>query len=171
MGHCNFLSAGQRRRRHSCRLAGKKDTYIVATQVFGPSDSMGWGAIFMLNSLPVMLIVGCILGFLAGLGVGGGSLLILWLSLVIGLEHAAARSINLLFFIPAALIASFFRWRQGSLNIRTVLPAILFGCISAGMFSLLSKQIDIALLNKLFGGLLLLTGIRELLYKPKKGTA
>ena len=132
---------------------------------------MGWGAIFMLNSLPVMLIVGCILGFLAGLGVGGGSLLILWLSLVIGLEHAAARSINLLFFIPAALIASFFRWRQGSLNIRTVLPAILFGCISAGIFSLLSKQIDIALLKKLFGGLLLLTGIRELLYKPKKGTA
>lgn len=124
----------------------------------------------MLNSLPIMLIVGCILGFLAGLGVGGGSLLIIWLSLVLGLEHSAARSINLLFFIPTALITSFFRWRQGALKIRAVLPAILFGCISAGIFSFLSKQLDIALLKKLFGGLLLLTGIRELLYKPQKRT-
>lgn len=140
----------------------------MVTQSAGCSNSVGRGALFMLNSLPIMLIVGCILGFLAGLGVGGGSLLILWLSLVVGLEHAAARSINLLFFIPTALIASCFRWRQGALHIRTVLPAILFGCISAGIFSILSKQIDITLLKKLFGGLLLVTGIRELLYKPQK---
>ncbi len=121
----------------------------------------------MLNSLPVMLIVGCALGFLAGLGVGGGSLLILWLSLVIGLEHSAARAINLLFFIPTAIIASFFRWRQGKLDIKTVLPAIIGGCISAACFSLLSKQIDIHLIKKLFGVLLLATGLRELFYKPK----
>lgn len=128
---------------------------------------MGRGAIFMLNSLPVMLIVGCTLGFLAGLGVGGGSLLILWLSLVIGLEHSAARAINLLFFIPTAIIASFFRWQQGKLDLKTVLPAILSGCVSAACFSLLSKQMDISLLRKLFGILLLITGLKELLYKPK----
>ena len=121
----------------------------------------------MLNSLPVMLIIGCVLGFLAGLGVGGGSLLILWLSLVVGLEHSAARAINLLFFIPTAIIASFFRWRQGKLDLKTVLPAILSGCVSAACFSLLSKQIDTSLLRKLFGFLLLITGLKELLYKPK----
>lgn len=129
---------------------------------------MGWGALFMLNSLPVMLIVGCLLGFLAGLGVGGGSLLIIWLSLVIGLEHSAARAINLLFFIPTAIIASFFRWRQGKLDIGAVLPAIIGGCVSAACFSLLSKQIDISLLKKLFGILLLITGIKEVLYKKQK---
>ena len=120
----------------------------------------------MLNSIPVCLIVGCILGFLAGLGVGGGSLLILWLSLVMGIDHNAARAINLLFFIPTAIIASLFRWHQGKLDIRTILPAIVAGCISAGCFSLLSKHIDIELLKKLFGILLLVTGIRELIYKP-----
>lgn len=124
----------------------------------------------MLNSLPVMLIIGCALGFLAGLGVGGGSLLILWLSLVVGLEHSAARAINLLFFIPTAIIASFFRWRQGKLDIKTVLPAILSGCVSAAGFSLLSKQMDISLLRKLFGILLLVTGLKELLYKPRNKT-
>jgi uncharacterized membrane protein YfcA len=122
----------------------------------------------MLESLPFILIIGCILGFLSGLGVGGGSLLMLWLTLVLNMEHSVARSINLLFFIPSAVIASFFRWKQGTLNINKVLPAIIGGCVSAACFSLLSKQIDISLIKKLFGVLLLLTGVRELFYRPRK---
>lgn len=122
----------------------------------------------MLESLPVMLIVGTLLGFLSGLGVGGGSLLMLWLTLVLQMEHSTARSINLLFFIPSALIASLFRKKQGSLNIKKILPAIIAGCVSAAVFSFISKVIDVSLLKKLFGGLLLFTGLRELFYKPAK---
>ena len=121
----------------------------------------------MLNQLPVMLIVGILLGFLSGIGVGGGSLLMLWLTLVLELEHTVARGINLLFFIPSALIASFFRWKQGSLEIRSILPGILAGCIAAGICSYLSRSMDISVIKKLFGILLLFTGLRELLYKPK----
>lgn len=122
----------------------------------------------MLNQLPVMLIVGILLGFLSGIGVGGGSLLMLWLTLVLDLEHTVARGINLLFFIPSALIASFFRWKQGSLEIRSILPGILAGCIAAGICSYLSRSMDISVIKKLFGILLLFTGLRELLYKPKE---
>ena len=122
----------------------------------------------MLDSLPVVLIVGTVLGFLAGLGIGGGSLLILWLTFVLGIDHNIARGINLLFFLPSAIIACFFRWKQGCINIRAILPAIIGGCIAAGICSWISTVMDMALLKKLFGGLLLLTGLRELLYKPKK---
>ena len=122
----------------------------------------------MLESLPVSLLVGTGFGFLSGLGVGGGSLLMLWLTLVLGMEHSAARTINLLFFIPCAIVASFFRWKQGSLNLPKILPAILFGCICAGIFSLLARKLDIEILKKLFGFLLLITGARELLYRPRK---
>ena len=122
----------------------------------------------MLNSVAVILIVSTVLGFLAGIGVGGGSLLILWLTLVVGLEHSQARIINLLFFLPSALIACLFRWKQGSLKISNVAPAIIAGCIAAVLGSWLSFYLDVVLLQKLFGGLLILTGIRELLYKPKK---
>ena len=122
----------------------------------------------MLNSIPFMIAVGTVLGFLSGLGVGGGSLLMLWLTLVLNMEHSTARSINLLFFIPGAIIASVFRWKQGMLDIKKVLPAIIGGCISAACFSLLSKQIDTSLLKKLFGLLLLATGFRELFYKPRQ---
>jgi uncharacterized membrane protein YfcA len=167
MAYCNSVSARQCGRRHFGRLACEKDSDTLAAQIPGSLNPMGRGALFMLNSVPVMMIVGCALGFLAGLGVGGGSLLILWLSLVIGLEHNTARAINLLFFIPAAIIASFFRWHQGSLDIKKVLPAVISGCISAAFFSLFSKQIEIDLLRKFFGILLLITGIKEILYKPK----
>lgn len=122
----------------------------------------------MLDSFPVLLIVGSVLGFLAGLGVGGGSLLMLWLTLVMGTSHSVARNINLLFFIPGAVISSVFRWKQGSLNIKKILPAVVLGCVSAGVFSVLGKHLDAGIFKKLFGVLLLLTGVREVFYRPRK---
>lgn len=122
----------------------------------------------MLDSLIIMIAVGCVLGFLSGLGVGGGSLLMLWLTLVLNMEHNVARSINLIFFVPSAIIASLFRWKQGTLDLRKILPAVIGGCISAAIFSVVSQHIDISLIKKLFGTLLLLTGIRELFYRPRK---
>lgn len=121
----------------------------------------------MLEGMPMALVVGTVLGFLSGIGVGGGSLLILWLTLVLGMEYPAARILNLLFFLPAAGIACFFRWRQGQLRMRVILPAIVSGCIGAAVFSQIGTVLDTALLKKLFGALLIATGLRELLYKPK----
>lgn len=122
----------------------------------------------MLESLPVILAVGTVLGFLAGLGIGGGSLLILWLTMVLNMDQATARSINLLFFLPAACIACCFRWKQGNVNWKQIFPAILSGCVAAGVFSFVGTILDLELLKKFFGGLLILTGLRELFYKPKK---
>lgn len=122
----------------------------------------------MLESFPVVILVSTALGFLAGIGVGGGSLLIMWLTLVVGMEHPQARIINLLFFLPSAIVSSVFRWKQGKLEIKKVLPAIVAGCIAAGIFSWLSSYMDIAMLKKLFGILLLITGVRELFYRPRK---
>lgn len=121
----------------------------------------------MLESLPVVLIVGTVLGFLTGLGIGGGSLLILWLTIVLGADPVAARGINLLFFLPSAIIACIYRWKQGLIPWKKILPAILAGCFAAALFSWLSGFWDIELLKKLFGGLLILTGLRELFYKAK----
>ena len=111
--------------------------------------------------------MGTLFGFLAGIGVGGGSLLVLWLTVVLGMEPATARSINLLFFLPSALIACFFRSRQKVLDVKALLPAMLTGCLAAALFSWLGTLVQTSLLKKLFGGLLILTGLRELLYKKK----
>ena len=121
----------------------------------------------MLESLPVALIVGTLLGFLTGLGVGGGSLLILWLTLVLEMSQTDARGINLLFFLPSAAISCYLRWRQGAVTLKKILPAIFAGCAAAAVFSLISTRMDLEILRKLFGVLLLATGIRELCYRPK----
>lgn len=123
----------------------------------------------MLTTFPVLLAVGTVLGFLAGIGVGGGSLLILWLTLVMQLPYEQASFLNLLFFLPSAIIASIFRWKQGNLPLRQVLPGIIAGCIAAGFGGWIGRYFDTALLKKGFGILLLFTGLRELLYKSKTG--
>jgi uncharacterized membrane protein YfcA len=122
----------------------------------------------MLESFSVSALVGTVLGVLSGLGTGGGSLLILWLTLMLGMDQETARSINLMFFIPSALVACLFRWKQGRLDIKKVLPAIIAGSIASGLFTFLSRDMDTTMLRKLFGGLLIVTGLRELLYRPKK---
>ena len=123
----------------------------------------------MLESFSVSVLVGTILGVLSGLGTGGGSLLILWLTLMLGMDQETARSINLMFFIPSALVACLFRLKQGRLDIKKVLPAIIAGSIASGLFTFLSRDMDTTMLRKLFGGLLIVTGLRELLYRPNKG--
>lgn len=121
----------------------------------------------MVESLPVVLIAGTAMGFLTGLGIGGGSLLILWLTMVVGMEPSTARAVNLLFFLPSAAIACFFRWRQGLIPWKQILPAIVSGAVSAAIFSWLGTTLDVALLKKLFGGLLILTGLREVIYRDR----
>lgn len=121
----------------------------------------------MLESLPVTLIVGTVLGFLTGLGIGGGSLLILWLTMILHIDPVIARSINLLFFLPSAIIACIFRLKQGTLKIRPVLPAILAGCAAAALFTYIAAIMDVEILKKGFGIVLVAAGVRELFYKKK----
>lgn len=122
----------------------------------------------MLESFWVSLAVGIGLGFLAGLGVGGGSLLILWLTLVLEIPADTAAGINLLFFVPTAVTASLFRLKQGKLDFRRILPALAAGIVSAVLLSLWSRNLDTQVLRKPFGILLLITGLRELFYRPRK---
>ena len=121
----------------------------------------------MLNSIPVLLIVGTVLGFLTGLGVGGGSLLMVWLTAVLGMDAFTARGINLLFFLPGAAAAIFFRKKQGAIQWRTVLPPAAAGCIAAAVCSRFSTAVDNSWLQKVFGIILIIAGLREVFWKPK----
>ena len=49
-----------------------------------------------------------------------------------------------------------------------VVPGVIAGCVSSVAFSLLSRFLDVGLMKKLLGGLLILTGIKEIFYRPRK---
>ena len=121
----------------------------------------------MLNSIPVSVLAGLLLGFLAGLGIGGGSLLMLWLTVVLGTSYPTARAINLLFFLAAAGGVSLLRLKNGSLNLKKTLPAIVSGCVLAALSAWLGRNLDLKWIQKAFGILLLVTGLRELFYRPR----
>ena len=122
----------------------------------------------MLESFPVAVLIGIVLGFLSGLGIGGGSLLIIWLTAVLDWGIQDARAVNLLFFLPAAFIACIIRSRQGTLNRKAVLPAIIAGCITAVAGSIIANWVNTDTLKKLFGVLLILAGTKELFYRDRK---
>ncbi len=122
----------------------------------------------MLNSLPVSIVLGTLLGFLSGLGIGGGSLFVLWLTLVINHPADIARSINLMFFLPCAVFSCLIRWKSVKLKWNQLLPSAVFGCLSAILFSWISQTVGVQIIRKIFGILLICTGLRELLYKKKQ---
>ena len=114
------------------------------------------------------LAVGSILGFLSGLGVGGGSLLLLWLTQVAGMAQGTARLLNLMFFLPAALGASLIRLKKGSIRWDLWLWTVIPATAATWLCVRLSAGLDTELLRKLFGGLLILVGLQEL-FGRKKG--
>lgn len=116
----------------------------------------------MVDAVWVCVLIGAVLGFLSGLGVGGGTLLMLWLTAVAGMEPSRARGINLLFFLPAAAVSVFLRRKQGAVRRDLALPAILGGVVSAAVLALLSAGMDDSLLRRGFGLLLLVVGLKEL---------
>ena len=118
--------------------------------------------------MAINLLVATVLGFLTGLGIGGGSILILWLTLVLKMESFMARGIVLLFFIPAAVISTILRWKQGRLSIASALPAMISGCLAAIVFSILSTAVDAHVLDRLFGLILIAAGLQELFCKTKR---
>lgn len=122
----------------------------------------------MLNDFFFPVFIGTVLGGLSGLGVGGGSLLMLWLTLVQNAQPEYARVMNLMFFIPCALAVSLFRWRQGKLDLKLTAIAIAAGCAGGVLGNLWRQSLDLELLRKIFGVLFIICGIRELLYRPKQ---
>lgn len=121
----------------------------------------------VLNSFPVAILAGLVFGFLASAGVGGGSLLMLWLIQVTSTPQEDARAINLLFFVTAAGTVSLFRLRRKKFSLKQIAPAIVAGCIATALFTWIGSWLSTQLLRRLLGGLFVLTGLRELFYRPR----
>lgn len=114
------------------------------------------------------ILIGIVLGVLSGLGVGGGSLLMLWLTVVFDTPQDQARLMNLMFFIPCALSASIFHFRQHKLDPTLTGIAIVAGLLGSLTGSLWQQNLDLQMLRKAFGILFILCGIRELRYRPRE---
>lgn len=115
-----------------------------------------------------MLIVSFLSGMTASLGIGGGMVLLLYLTAINGVPQLQAQGINLVFFIPIALISLIIHSKNKLVEWKKIVPAIITGTISALIFSSLADSFGSEIIQKLFAILLIINGIKELLYKEKK---
>ena len=107
-------------------------------------------------------IVGLATGVLSGFGVGGGSLLMLYLTLFANVQQYAAGGVNLLYFIACAPAALWSHVKNGLIDRQAVIWCTLAGLPVSVAAAFLAARMDVSLLRRAFGALLLYIGVREL---------
>ena len=116
----------------------------------------------------ILFLIGLAAGIISGMGMGGGAILIPALVLVMSPEQHIAQSVNLLFFIPTAIIALIIHIKNKRIDLKMALPIIIFGLCGAFFGSWLAIRLTGSDLKRLFGVFLLAMSVYEMFRKDKK---
>ncbi len=115
--------------------------------------------------IPFLLGTGT--GILSAWGVGGGTLLLLCMTLFLGVDQVEAQGINLLYFLPTALVSLVIHRKNGYLDTDVLRASAPLGTVFALAAAFVSTLADVTLLRKPFGLFLLCAGGWMLLQKEK----
>lgn len=115
------------------------------------------------------VLAGTATGVLSGFGVGGGTLLLIYMTAFTQLSQTQAQGINLLYFLPAAALALPAHFKNGFLERKALLPAISAGLVCSALAAWAATALEVALLRKCFGVFLLYAGLSELFRKKQGG--
>jgi len=115
------------------------------------------------------IFLACLAGLIAGavgaLGLGGGGILMIYLTVFLGIEQLPAQGINLLFFLPTAAVAILYHAKERLIQWKTIWPCIALGVVGSAGGVLLSGLLGGAFLRTVFGGFLVVLGAKELFAK------
>lgn len=116
------------------------------------------------------IIFGLIAGIVTGLGMGGGTVLILLLSLFLDLEQHMAQATNLIFFIPTSIAAIFINLKQKNVDLKLAITVSIFGIVGAILGAIISHNISSNHLKKYFAIFIFIIALHEVykLYKEYK---
>ena len=114
-----------------------------------------------------LIIIGFFSGIISGMGIGGGTILIPSLVLFIGLNQLEAQGINLIVFIPIAIVALITHRKEGNLDFKYGKFLIVGGIFGAIIGSLIAIRLKPDILRKYFGIFLAVIGLYEFFKKEK----
>ncbi len=104
------------------------------------------------------VFAGFIASAFAAMGVGGGGLLIIYLTEFLNMEQRLAQGINLLFFLCASVTALSVHLRKRRILFRYALFFAIGGAFGAILGCLMADYVSDTLLRKAFGVLLIYAG-------------
>lgn len=107
-------------------------------------------------------LIGLVAGIVSGTGMGGGTVLILLLTALNGVEQHIAQATNLVFFIPTSISAIITNWKYKLIDKKLALTISIFGVIGAALGAIVSSQTNVENLKKYFGIFLALIAIWEI---------
>lgn len=115
-------------------------------------------------------LFGLIAGTISGMGMGGGTILILLLSIFMNFDQHIAQATNLVFFIPTSIAAIITNFKQKNIDLKVAKLISIFGVIGAIIGAIISDKIETESLRKYFAIFILIIAIREIysLYKEYK---
>lgn len=108
------------------------------------------------------LIIGIISGVIAGMGMGGGTLLIPMLTLLMSVDQNLAQGINLIVFIPMAIVVCVIYFINKLVDFKNFLLIVIPAVIVSVLGSLVSFSVDKNVLRLIFGLFILLLGLIQL---------
>ncbi len=116
------------------------------------------------------IIIGFLTGVAASMGLGGGFILIIYMTVFTDISQKASGGINLLFFLPIALISIIIHTKNKLIEWKLVPLACIVGAGGVALGYLLLSVLDEDILRKIFAVLLILVGIKEIFHKNSKKT-
>lgn len=111
------------------------------------------------------IIIGLLSGIAASMGFGGGFVLIIYLTVFLNVDQITAQGVNLLFFLPIALVSLIIHQKNRLIKWKILLKLIPGGILGILLGTLISSCIDVGFLQKLFAGLLVFVGFKEVFHK------
>lgn len=112
-------------------------------------------------------LVAFLTGIMASMGLGGGMVLIVYLTAFAGFSQIAAQGINLVFFVPIAVASLIFHGKNGLVEWKKAIPTVIWGTASVIVFSIIANKLPQGVLSKAFAVFLILMGLKELFFKSK----
>ena len=106
-------------------------------------------------------LIGLIAGIIGGLGMGGGTVLILLLTIFMNIEQTIAQGSNIIFFIPTAIASIFIFIKNKYINFKVAIPICLWGLVGAFIGAKISTKLQINVLRKCFGVFLIIIAIYQ----------
>lgn len=113
----------------------------------------------------ISVVTGILSGVISGMGIGGGAILIPALTIFLGIDQHGAQGINLLYFIPTAIIALVVHFKNKAVDYKTAIPIMISGIFGALIGALLAGMMTANILRKIFAVFLFCMGIYEFMKK------